>query len=91
MSDATVIYRCVPSGLVAPVLTALDLAGSGARIPFTIQTNRRYDVDWRSSLTGGTWNLLTNDVAGTGGVVTVSDPGALSLPMRFYRVRVKTP
>ena len=91
LSNTTVIYRCVSSAPAASVLTALDQTGSGARIRFTSLTNRRYEVDWRNSLAGGTWTSLTNGVAGTGGVVTIMDPGALGLPMRFYRVSVSLP
>jgi hypothetical protein len=32
--------------------------------------------------------VLTNGIVGTGGVLSVVDPGAASLPQRFYHIRL---
>ena len=36
----------------------------------------------------GVWTTLTNNLPGTGGSVTIIDPGAASQPQRFYRVAI---
>jgi len=91
MSDATVIYRCVPSGVAAPVITALELTGSDVSVRFTTQAGRFYDVEWRNELTAGSWTSLATNVTGTGGVVTVTEPRVAGLRQRFYRVGVRMP
>jgi hypothetical protein len=91
MSDGTVIYRCVPALLTAPVITSLQLAGADVRIRFTTLTNKLYGVDYRNDLATGSWASLTNNVTGTGGIITITDPGAASRSRRFYRIRLTVP
>lgn len=47
-----------------------------------------YRVEMTDDLAGGSWATLSNDVAGTGGFLQINDPGAASVPRRFYRVRL---
>jgi len=42
-------------------------------------------VETTDELPPATWNVLTNDVPGTGGQFQVLDGGAASLPQRYYR------
>ena len=85
------IYRCVPALLTAPVITSLQLAGADVRIRFTTLTNKLYGVDYRNDLATGSWTSLTNNVTGTGGIITITDPGAASRSRRFYRIRLTVP
>lgn len=50
-------------------------------------TGRLYNIDYCDGAVGPVWNVLTNDVSGTGGVLVVADPDGS--PSRVYRVRVK--
>jgi hypothetical protein len=65
------------------------------QISFTTLAGRSHRVERKNALTDPNWVPLPNatNVAGTGGVVQVSDtePGAGSLPMRFYRVALLSP
>lgn len=90
MSDATVIYRCVPALLFAPT-HALQLAGADVQIQFVTQTNKVYGVDYRTDLATGSWTSLTNNLASPGGTLTITDAGAASEPRRFYRIRLAVP
>ena len=47
--------------------------------------------DYRNDLASGSWTNLTNNVAGTGGLMTITDPGAMSRAKRFYRIFMTTP
>jgi len=91
MSSATVIYRCVPALASTLTIDSLQLAGADVRIKFMTQTNKRYGVDYRNDLASGSWTNLTNNVAGTGGLMTITDPGAMSRAKRFYRIFMTTP
>jgi hypothetical protein len=71
-------------------ITQVDLSSGAPQISFTTLNGRFHRVERKNSLTDSDWTALSNatSVPGTGGVVQVSDPepGAASLPMRFYRV-----
>jgi hypothetical protein len=90
MSNGTVIYRCVPAPS-APAINSLQLAGAKVRIGFTTQTNMLYGVDYRNNLATGSWTSLTNNLAGTGGTITITDSGATNQARRFYRIHLAVP
>ncbi len=47
-----------------------------------------YRVQYRDDLAGGTWNLLADQIIGTGTNIFLPDPAAASLARRFYRAQV---
>jgi hypothetical protein len=69
-----------------PYLRAIEKAGPDIRIRFNTLCTKTYSVYKRDDLPTGAWTYLTGGTAGADGMVTVSDPGAASLPRRFYRV-----
>ncbi len=69
-----------------PKITSLGIIGPDVKISFTTTNNISYTVEYNNDLVTGNWNTLTNDIAGTGGIVNITDSGAASLPRRFYRV-----
>ena len=69
-----------------PVIESLSLVAPDAIISFTTVLNALYEVDYRNDAATGSWMVLTNGLAGTGGILSVTDPGAASLGKRFYRV-----
>ncbi len=91
MSDATVIYRCVPALVTAPVITSLRRNGADMRIIFLTQSNKQYGIEYRNDLTTGSWTSLTNNLTGTGGLMTNTDTGAAIWTRRFYRIRLTVP
>ena len=46
---------------------------------------RTYRVETTDELPPAIWNVLTNNVPGTGGRFQALDVGAATLPKRFYR------
>lgn len=74
--------------LARPDLTAIQRAGQDVRLSFTSLPLALYRVQWTTNLVSGPWNTLSNNVAGTGDSVTVTDRGALTnRSPRFYRVQ----
>jgi outer membrane protein assembly factor BamB/formylglycine-generating enzyme required for sulfatase activity len=70
-------------------VTAIQPAGSDFQISFTTQAGKLYTVEYSDVLPNPTWPVLTNNVAGTGGTVTIADPGASGEPKRFYRIKLQ--
>lgn len=66
-------------------ITGVQIIGSDVQISFAT-TNRLYFVQRSGDLASGIWTTFTNNVQGTGGIVSVLDTNAASLPKRFYRV-----
>ncbi|HXI83951.1 MAG TPA: DNRLRE domain-containing protein [Verrucomicrobiae bacterium] len=69
-----------------PQITSLVVVGSDVKIGFITTNNISYSVEYSTNLVTGSWNPLTNGIAGTGGIVTVTDSGAATAPQRFYKV-----
>ena len=84
-SEIALLYQGVYQ-LPTPTITSLKLTGSNAVISFTTVTSATYEVDYKNDLTTGTRLSLTNGVPGTGGILSNTDQGAVSLGRRFYRV-----
>ncbi len=88
-----------PSGQRAPLTSAFKQAlatpnnstiqcnGTNVSFNFTSAPLGLYSVQWSSNLAPGSWNTLTNNVAGTGSNVQVADPAPATQPVRFYRVQ----
>ena len=55
-------------------------------INFTSVSGRKYRLENTADPATDVWTIVTNNIAGTGGIVPVTDTGAQ--PQRFYRVRV---
>jgi len=72
---------------IRPAVAAADFAGTDFQVQFTTASNQLYLVEMTDSLDNPSWTTLTNNVPGTGGTVTVTDPDAASQTNRFYRVR----
>lgn len=67
-------------------ITGIERSGSNVLIKFRTLTNHSYLVERKDDLLPGSWSPVSNSVAGTGGIVTVQDTNAGTLPKRFYRV-----
>lgn len=75
------------SSTLNPILT---LGGGNVTVSFSSAVGRLYSVEFAAS-PAGPWALLQDNLAGTGSGLNVVDPGAASLPRRFYRVTVRLP
>ena len=63
-------------------------AGADIQISLTTGSNRIYLVEGTTDLVTGAWITVSSNVPGNGGIVIVTDPGALAQPQRFYRVKL---
>jgi lysophospholipase L1-like esterase len=70
-----------------PKFTGIHFSGANLVLSFSTVSNQFYVIEERNDLLAGSWTPLTNNIAGTGGVVIVSDSPPANLPQRFYRVR----
>jgi hypothetical protein len=66
--------------------TSIETVGNDVSISFATGLNRRYYVEHIDDLPSGAWTIFTNNVPGTGGIVTVIDANAAILSNRFYRL-----
>ncbi len=84
------LLQAIKQALASPGVASLLPAGPDMNLSFLSMPLASYRVEWTSNISGGLWNTLTiTNTAGTGGVLRVTDPGAVSQPRRYYRV--KTP
>jgi len=77
---------------IGPLVTLLRLENinlTGGTFSFSFMTTLgvNYVVEYKTDLNASTWAEFRTE-PGTGGLVTVNDPGAGGL-MRFYRVRIQ--
>jgi hypothetical protein len=91
MSDATVIYRCIPVSLVPPVITSFDATTTTLSLRFSTQTNRTYYVEACDDLAAAHWTKVANNLAGTGGPLTYTGTRTQGALRRFLRVGVTLP
>jgi hypothetical protein len=68
-------------------LNSLVLSGGVLQISFDAAAGLSYSVQYRNSLTAGTWLTLTNiPAASVSQLIQVGDPISGNNPMRFYRL-----
>jgi hypothetical protein len=68
-------------------ITSVELMHGGWRISFHTVEGKTYRVEQSSDL-DGPWQVLSNFVPGTGGIVTVVDKNGGNNGPQFYRVRL---
>jgi endonuclease/exonuclease/phosphatase family metal-dependent hydrolase len=70
-------------------IKALALTQTGPQLTFHEGRGKIYRLERTVDLTNAaSWTTVLDSIAGTGGDLTVSDPGAASLPTVFYRLRM---
>jgi hypothetical protein len=74
-----------------PRITAVTFVSTNALIQFTTTSNSTYRIERTGDLVSGPWTLVTNNLAGTGGPVQITDIGGAAQSNRFYRVRLQPP
>jgi len=85
------LLETVKQSLATPGLLTLQPGNNDVVLSFNGIALGSYSVQWISNCTAGAWNtLLVTNVANSGGVLQVTDSGAISnQSQRFYRI--KTP
>jgi hypothetical protein len=51
-------------------------------------TGKFYQAEYSDDLASGSWQPLSNLVAGTGSALMIRDPDAAQRRQRFYRIRI---
>jgi uncharacterized membrane protein len=74
-----------------PEITGVKVSGLDVLISFTTINTAPYIVVGSEDLVSGSWSNLITGIIGNGGIVTVTNSGAASLPRRFYRVQLFVP
>jgi hypothetical protein len=69
-------------------VTGNQVVGADMHIDLSTGSNRLYRVDSTSDLVTGVWTTVTNNLNGTGGIVTIIDPGVGGQSQRFYRATI---
>ncbi len=81
------LISALKQALATPDISAIQRDGTEVQLSFTSLPLGLYRVQWSSNLAEAPWNTLTNDVAGTGTNVQITDPTPATLPARFYRIQ----
>jgi fibronectin type 3 domain-containing protein len=64
-------------------------SGNDLVVSFATVVGRTYSVERSDTLQSGSWTPVQSGIAGTGGVVQITDPNAAAQPKRFYRISVQ--
>ncbi|HEY6169126.1 MAG TPA: glycoside hydrolase family 18 protein [Verrucomicrobiae bacterium] len=81
------LLQAVKRALATPKVATIDGNGTNVQLGFTSAPLGFYRVQWRSNYASGTWSTLITNSSTTGGVLQITDPGALIQPQRYYRVQ----
>lgn len=76
--DAVIVRSLPPSSLMR--------VGNDAVVTFATANGQQYRVEKTSDLSTSQWTTVASTVTGTGGDVSVLDPGAGDQAQRFYRI-----
>lgn len=71
-----------------PLINAIKVIGGNSLISLVTLPGLSYDILSASNVTTGIWLPLTTNVAGTGGIVQITDTNGAHQTRRFYRARL---
>ena len=71
---------------VTPIAISITKVDESFHIEFPSLAGRSYRIEWTDDLIAGHWQVLTEEVTGTGSKIKVIDAGAGTLKKCFYRV-----
>jgi hypothetical protein len=75
-----------------PVISSIQAVPPDVQISFsTSGGGATYGVAYTTNFVNAIWTTLTNNISGTGGIITVTDPGAALLPQRYYKAYLAVP
>jgi hypothetical protein len=60
-------------------------------VGFPSQIGQTYRVERTDSLSPTDWQVVSNNIPGTGGTIQIPDSSSGSSPQRFYRVVIQVP
>lgn len=70
-----------------PVLRFTEARADGSHfvVRFTTAFDKNYGLQWKSNLPGATWVTLPGRYSGSGGIISVTNFGAIGPAQQFYR------
>jgi hypothetical protein len=71
-----------------PQITRVAVNGTNALVSFPAMWNYSYSVQSTTDLVSGSWSTIASNLIGTYVIVTNIDVGAVTVPKRFYRLRL---
>lgn len=69
-------------------ITQITFSGSNILVGFPTVAGKTYRVEYSSTLAAGSWQVVQDNLSGTGGLIQVSDLNAANQTKRFYRIIV---
>lgn len=69
-------------------IASVQKSGNDSVISFVSVAGKIYRIEVKDEIQLATWTLLVDQIVGTGSPIFITDPGASSLPKRFYRALV---
>lgn len=69
-------------------ITEITINDPDVVVSFTSCTNKLYDLQFSDDLMTTNWTATVTNIPGTATITSATDPGAVSLTNRFYRVRL---
>ena len=85
VGQRTPLTSTLNQALATPYIRTIQRNGSAVNLSFTSRPLGLYCVQWTSNLALAPWNTLTNNVAGTGTNVPITD--LVTAPERLYRIQ----
>ena len=70
-------------------ISSVTKSSADLQIGFPSVLGKTYRIDYKSGLVAGTWIPLVDGIVGTGADLQITDPGALGLANRFYRLTLE--
>jgi uncharacterized repeat protein (TIGR01451 family) len=71
--------------LVPPSIASAKLTSTNLSLTFSSVAGLNYTLEYKNSVLDTNWTPILPSVAGTGGTLTLKDPGP-AVPARFYRI-----
>ncbi|HVE15946.1 MAG TPA: hypothetical protein VNB29_04375, partial [Chthoniobacterales bacterium] len=78
----------IPTDASSALRASVALSGSDVLVTFPSVSGKTYLLQRTSDLAVGPWTTIQDNISGTGGNITLTDPGVTGSP-RFYRVELK--
>jgi chitinase len=83
----TPLTTALKQALATPAISAIQCDETSVNLNFSTLPLGLYRVEWSDYPALSPWNTLTDNVAGTGTNVQITDPTPPTLPSRFYRIQ----
>ncbi len=70
-------------------ISSVSMNAGSIQIGFPSITSKTYQLQYRDDLVAGDWNILLDQIFGTGTTMQITDPTAAGVSKRFYRLRLE--